>query len=100
MPAKPTPAKKSSGKTLADFRAVHDKNFVVPAKIKAGLEKLGAEGWEYEIEFMKTCGVSPMDFARFRDQYEEFYVELGSADRCKRVWAGSKALANKMREMV
>lgn len=99
MAAKP-PIKKTTGKTLADFRAVHDKNFVVPQKIKAGLEKLGAEGWEYEIEFIKTCGVGPSDFANFREQYEEFYVELGSADRGKRVWAGSKALANKMREMV
>lgn len=86
-------------KTLADFRAIHDKNFVIPNKIKAGLEALGNDGWEYEADFQRLCGVSTTDFAKFRDQFEEYYVTT-SGTNPKRVWAGSKALAAKMREMV
>lgn len=96
-------ATKSKTKTLSDFRAVHDKNFVVPEKIKAGLAKLGKDGWEYEAEFMKMCGVGTIDFARFREQFEEFYVIVPGTNgtkSSKRVWAGSKAAAAKLREMV
>lgn len=93
-------AKKASKKTLDDFRAVHDKAFVVPNKIKAGLEALGKYGWEYEAEFIKICGVSVVDIGRFRDEFEDFYVIVGGERTGKRVWAGSKVLAEKMRGMV
>lgn len=87
-------------KTLQDFRAVHDKSFVIPAKIKEGLAKLGNEGWEEEPNFVKLCGVSVADFSRFREQFADFYVVVGGLRSGKRVWAGSKQLAAKMREMV
>lgn len=100
MPTKKVIKKKAVAKTLADFRAVHDKSFVVPAKIKAGIEKLGKDGWEYEVEFLKICGLSTTDFARYRDQFPGFFVLIGGERYGKRVWAGSKATADKMREMV
>ena len=87
-------------KTLADFRAVHDKSYVIPKKIKEGLDALGKDGWDYEPEFIKLCGVSVVDFARFREEFDEFYVVVGGSRTGKRVWAGSKALAEKMRGMV
>lgn len=93
-------AKKTAKKTLDDFRAVHDKAFVVPNKIKAGLEQLGKDGWEYESDFVKLCGVSVVDFGRFREGFSDFYVSVGGERSGKRVWAGSKALAEKMRSMV
>ncbi len=86
-------------KTLADFRAIHDKDFVIPNKIKAGLEALGNDGWEYEADFQRICGCSTTDFAKYRSQFEDYYVTTSGANP-KRVWAGSKALATKMREMV
>lgn len=91
---------KKTGKTIADFRALHDKNFIVPQKIKTALEKLGNDGWEYELEFVKTANVSLTDLALFRDQFAEFWLTVGASGREKRVWAGSKSLANKLREMV
>lgn len=91
----------SQGKSLSDFRATHDKSFVVPNKIKEGLAKLGEDGWEYEIEFIKLCGLSTTDFSRFREQFEDYYLTVNVNGRNhKRVWAGSKKLAAKMREMV
>lgn len=87
-------------KNLGDFRALHDKSFVVPNKIKAGLEKLGKDGWEYEAQFQKLCEVNNIDFARFRDQFIDFWIVVGGERQGKRVWAGSKATAEKMRAML
>lgn len=97
----PTLAKKSAAKkTLADFRSVHDKNFVVPQKITAGLAKLGKDGWDYEPDFIRLCGVSVTDFSRFREQFADFYVNVGGSKSSKRVWAGTKETAAHMQEMV
>lgn len=96
-------ATKPKPKTLSDFRAAHDKNFVIPEKIKAGLAKIGKDNWEYEVDFMKLCGVGTVDFAKFREQFEEFFVIVPGTNgmkSAKRVWAGSKAAAAKLREMV
>lgn len=91
---------KTTTKNLADFRAVHDKSFVVPNKIRAGLELLGKDGWDYEPEFIKLCGVSVIDFARFREEFADFYVSVGGSKSSKRAWAGTKATADKMRGMI
>lgn len=89
------------GKSLTDFRSLHDKNYLIPKAIEAGLAKLGKDGWEYELEFMKLCGVCSSDFARYRDKFEDFYLTVGGrGSQGKRVWAGSKALATRMRSML
>ena len=85
-------------KSLTDFRQVYDKDTIVPAKIKEGLAALGADGWEYEVEFAKLCGVGLYDMGRVRDRFADHIVSIGR--NTKRAWAGSKALAAKMREMV
>lgn len=90
-------AKKSVGKDLDAFRKLHDKNFKIPLKIKAGLAELG-EAWEYEAEFIKRCGVSNTDFAMFREEFAEFWLEARSDSRnSKRVWCGTAKLATKLR---
>lgn len=98
--AKKTVVKATTKKSLADFRAVYDKNTIIPQKIREGLAALGNDGWENELDFIKLCGVSTIDFGRFREEFAEFYVTIGGARANKRVWAGSKALAGKMREML
>jgi hypothetical protein len=90
--------KKQAAKSLEDFRKSHDKSFIVPAKIKAGIELLGPGGWEYETAFWKTHGINNTDGARFREEFEEFMVRV-EAGR-KGIICGSKALATKMREMI
>jgi hypothetical protein len=91
-------AAKAGGKDLEMFRAAHDKSYIVPRRIKEGLTALG-ESWEYEAEFIKRCGLSQIDFAAYRDQFSDFYVETGgTGGRGKRVWAGTKAFATKLRE--
>lgn len=95
MSAKPA---KQSGKNLADFRAAHDKSFIIPAKIEAGIAKLGPDGWDYEVQFMRLAELSTTDLAMFRDQFEDFIVTVGGKNP-KRCWCGSKELAKKLRAM-
>ena len=97
MAKKPAPTK--GAKSLADFRATHDKSFVIPNKIKAALAKLGDGGWEYATEFAKLAEISVNDLSRFATEFGDFVVVAKSNGREYRIWAGSKALAAKMREM-
>lgn len=86
------------GRTVADFRAAHDKSFIVPQKIRDALKKLG-DGWEYELELMKIAGLSTTDLAIFREQFQDHIVLTGGKNP-KRVWCGTKELAEKLRAMV
>ena len=90
---------KATGKTIADFRAAHDKNVIVPAKIKkalADMEAEHAENWAYEGEFIKRAGISQTDVGMFRDQFSEHIVET-SGHNAKKVWFASAKVAAKVR---
>ena len=84
-------------KGVAEFRAAHDKAFIVPARLKAALAELG-DAWEYEAEFLREAGVSNADISTFRDEFVDNIVVIDRNG--KRVWCGTKALANKLRSMV
>ena len=94
---KPQPAcTRNGGRSLAEFRAQYDKNFIVPAKIKAALAALGAS-WEYEVQFARSAGVSLADLGNYRDQFAGYVVALRES---RRAWAGTTATAKAMREML
>ena len=100
MSTKTAPATKiQAGKSLADFRSAHDKTFFVPEKIKAALKLLG-DGWEYDIEFSRLSGVSCSDLNRFAADFDEHTLVVTVQGKSKRVWAGTPAFANSLREMV
>ena len=85
-------------RSLADFMNEYDKDTIVPQKIDEALEKIGADGWVYESEFVKIAGVSFMDLGTYRDEYADHIVFIKRDS--KRVWAGSAELARKMKEML
>lgn len=87
---------KTKGKSLDDFRAAHDKSFIVPKKIRDGLAQLG-ESWEYEVEFMRRCGLSTTDLAAYRTSFQDHVVDIGGKNP-KRIWAGTKKFATQLRE--
>jgi hypothetical protein len=93
--AKPTAS--AIGKSLSDFRRTYDKSFIVPNKIKDALKGLGT-GWEYEVVFAKSAGVSLMDLGNVRDQFADYIVSIGRES--KRAWAGTKDTAQAMRKML
>jgi hypothetical protein len=89
-------------KTLVDLRATHDKNVVIPNRIKAALAALAASGDEfaYEGDFIALTKpkISTTDFAKFRSQFVDFWAEvsdIGSGSNSKRVWFPTKKLADK-----
>jgi hypothetical protein len=88
----------SNRKTLADFRQTYDKTTIVPTKVKAALKLLGASGWEYEVPFARSAGVSLSDLSNFREMFADYIVTLNREN--KRAWAGSPATAKQMREML
>ena len=90
-------AGQSGCRTLAEFRQLHDKNFIIPNKINAALKSMGKAGWAYEMVFAKLAGISLGDLSAFRAMFEDHVVLV---DRTKRAWAGTKATANAMRAMV
>lgn len=90
------------GKTLGDFRAVHDLNVIVPNKIRAALAamlKESNEQWEYEVDFMKRATISPTNIAAFRDQFAEHIVQTPHVHgrQSKRVWFADPKVARKAR---
>lgn len=90
---------------IDDFRATYDKNVIVPNKIKAGLEKLvslraDGTGWLTDANFQKVAGLSTTDLSRFRTQFEEFQVNVGTDRQPKWVWFGTKKAASKARDAV
>lgn len=95
MPGQSAPAR-TVGRSLAEFRSSHDKAFIIPQKIRAGLAALG-DGWEYEMAFAKLAGVSLGDLSAFRSIFEAHLVVV---ERTKRAWAGKASTAEKMRSMV
>lgn len=94
-------ARPTGGKSLEAFRAAHDRDYIIPARIKESLNELG-ESWEYEADFIRRCGVSQIDFAAYRDQFTDFFINTDGShrNRGKRVWAGTKAFAAKLREVL
>lgn len=86
-----------TGRSLDDFRAAHDPDYIVPKRIKDALTKLG-DGWAYDQEFLKLSGLSTTQLATYRDQFEEFFIMTGGKSP-KRIWAGTKGFAAKLREM-
>lgn len=93
-------AKASSSRTLQDFRAAHDRNVIIPAKIKAALSGMleeGAENWAYEAELIRRAQISQTDLGLFRDHFAEHVVETGGKSS-KRVWFADPKVAQKVRK--
>ena len=88
----PTVAK---GRTLAEFRSLHDKDTITNNKVKAAIRQLG-ERWEYEADFVRRAGVSYTDLGHTREAYSGYWLMLRREG--KRVWSGSKEMITQMKE--
>jgi len=95
--------KKQPAKTVADFRAAHDPQIVIPTKIRAALAQLakaGPEHWEYEGDLIKMAGIGNTTFAQYREQFADHMIEVpGGNGRSsnRRVYFGSAKVAAKIR---
>ncbi len=95
---------KAEPRTLATFRAAHDRNVIVPNKIRAAIEqirKVGPEHYEYEADLIRMAGISQADIGQYRDQFEDHIVvtaSTGSSRNPKRVYFGDPKVAAKVRQ--
>jgi hypothetical protein len=86
------------GRTLKDFRAAHDRNVIVPQRLKEVLARLekeqGPEHYEYELDLGKLAGVGMQDINVFREQFQDHVVTVRVKGNERRVWfATAKAAA-------
>lgn len=95
---KGTQPTKAAGRSLAEFRATHDKAYIVPVKIREALKTLGPSGWDYEAPFARLAGVSTADMGLVRDEFAAHIVVVSRDGR--RAWAGTPSLAEKMKGML
>ena len=95
----------NKARTVADFRAAHDKSVIIPNAIRKGLKAvgdIGKEHFEYDEQFRALCGVQASDLADYRDQPEfrkHWFITPGSSKNKggKRVWFADAKLAAKLR---
>ena len=85
-------------KTINDLRALHDKSVVIPNRIKGALAALKASGdvWAYEADLMALAKppISTTDFARYREGFADYWVEVPAAqgrNATRRVWFATAA---------
>ena len=90
-----TTSPKAVGFTRDDFKRKYDKSFIVPHRIREALKQIGPNRYLPEGEFNRLAGISQTDMAAYREQFEDDYVV--TVERTKRLWCGSKALANEFR---
>ena len=89
-------AKPAKKKSLEEFRE-GGLTADTPAKIQSALDDLG-ETWMYENEFCTAYGINREKLAEFRAGFEDYVVTVHRAS--KRVWTGSKTMADEMRGML
>jgi hypothetical protein len=91
----------SAKKTLAELRARHDRNVVIPNRIREAIEILKKSGdhYAYEGDFMKLVkpAISTTDIGKFREQFTDYWVDLPivpgtTSGNYKRAWFATPAL--------
>jgi hypothetical protein len=81
------------GNRLNDLRAIHDRNVVIPNRIRAAIATLLASGdeWIYELDFLKLSKppIGSVDISKFRDGFVDYWAEMPSVNgkaTMRRVW--------------
>jgi hypothetical protein len=99
---KETQMTKTKAKTLADLRAVHDDNVVIPKRIRdrfAAMLKIGPEEHDYEADFLKAAKVSNNKIGAFRQEFKAHIVVVGSRNS-KRIWFADPKVASRFRAAI
>lgn len=93
---------KVQARTIADFKASHDRETVVSAKVAAAIEallKIGPQHYEYEGDFIKLAKISNSDLPLIREKFKAHIVEAAAVHgkTARRVWVGSVKVAKELR---
>jgi len=94
---------KTTRRTIADFKAAHDPDTIVPNKIRTALaeiEKVGPEHFEYEVDFLKLAGISTTQIGQYRDQFADYWLITPGTNgnkSAKRVYFGNTKIVKKLK---
>lgn len=89
--------KLSTALSLDDLDKQYNPNVIIPAKIKAGLAKLGDHAMT-SLNFQKEANVTMTQLTQYAEEFESFTVTLREGGKPKTLWCGTEAFARKVRE--
>ena len=92
-------SKKSFALSLEELDQQYNPNVIIPARIRAGLAKLGDNAMT-AMNFQKEANVTTLQLSQFSEMFEKFQVTVRDAGRPKVLWCGTEAFARKVRERI
>lgn len=90
-------AKKTSAMSLEDLDKQYNPNVIIPARIRAGLAKLGDHAMT-AMNFQYEANVTTVQLAQFSEMFEKFQVVVRDGGKAKTLWCGTESFARKVRE--
>lgn len=89
--------KKTNTLSLDDLDTRYNPNVIIPAKIKAALEKLGDSAMLAD-DFRKLAEVGIAQLAQYATQFEDFQIVVRDNAKPKTLWCGTAKFAAKAKE--
>jgi hypothetical protein len=98
-PKKTTTSRKghSNALSLEDLDKQYNPNVIIPARIRAGLAKLGDNAMT-AMNFQREANVTTLQLVQFAEQFEGHQVVVRDGGKPKTLWCGTEAFARKVRE--
>lgn len=90
-------AKKTSALSLEDLDKQYNPNVIVPARIRAGLAKLGDHAMT-AVNFQHEANVTTTQLAQYSEMFEKHQVVIRDNGKPKTLWCGTESFARKVRE--
>lgn len=90
-------AKKRTALSMEDLDKQYNPNVIIPARIRAGLAKLGDHAMT-PMNFQHEANVTTVQLAQFSDMFEKHQVVVRDGGKPKVLWCGTEAFARKVRE--
>ena len=83
--------------SLDDLDKQYNPNVIIPARIRAGLAKLGDSAMT-AMNFQREANVTTLQLVQFGEQFEGHQVVVRDGGKPKTLWCGTEAFAKKVRE--
>lgn len=89
--------KKPTALSMEDLDRQFNPNVIIPARIRAGLAKLGDHAMT-AMNFQHEANVTTVQLAQFSEMFEKHQVVVRDGGKPKVLWCGTEAFARKVRE--
>ena len=90
-------SKKPAALSMEDLDKQYNPNIIIPARIRAGLAKLGDHAMT-AMNFQHEANVTTVQLAQYSEMFESYQVIVRDNGKPKTLWCGTEAFARKVRE--